>query len=237
MLTFPTSLPRPVWGGQPLQPEDTRVITPTERGIPRIRRRSALVPTTIPAQWTMTDEQKEVFLRFVEVGLQGGVDAFTFPVYVGSSWINHEVVLVGYPQIVPTTPGRWSVQATMVVKQRLGLPVYRDLSFTDANDGALTVGSITGTHTAWRCEIYIRTGVNAGTSATLKVGHTTDDDAFVTSISVATAGQLVIVDGHGNDGALLGASDATSRTVTATLATTGTAPTEGDLSVCLFWRA
>ena len=236
MLSWP-SIAKPVWGGQPQTQQDQRVTTPTEAGYVRTRRRSALTPTIIEGQWHLSNDDYDILRHFVDVGLRGASESFLYPVKVGSGFIDHECLFVGYPKYNPSSPGRWMVSASILVKQNLGLPVFRELSYTDANDGALTVGTISDTsHSTWRCEIYVRTAVNAGTTATLKVGHTTDDDAYVTAISVAAAGTLVIVDSHGNDGALLGTTDNAARTITATLATTGTAPTEGDLSVALFWR-
>jgi len=236
MLAFPSTLPRPIWGGYAIQPQDTRAITPVNQGFPRVRRRSAITPTLVPCKWRLTDDQFEVFRHFVEVGLRGGVESFTFGVMVGGAFFDEECVFSQYPSYAPLAPNVHEVEATLIVTQKLGLPMYRDLAYTDAG-ATVIVGTLTGSRTVWRAEIYVRTAVNAGTSAILRLGHAGDSDAYITDVSVAAAGRIVVVDGGGNDGILMGATESTTRVVQAQLVTTGTAATAGDLSVALFWRA
>lgn len=56
-----------------------RLRTPMEAGPAKQRRRTSAVSDALTGQMRMTRQQWSDFMHFVDVTVQGGIDAFTFP--------------------------------------------------------------------------------------------------------------------------------------------------------------
>lgn len=122
------------------QPKASYVRTDMDAGRPRVRRRFLKTPTTVALQWSLTQEQLELFEGFVFHDLLGGIAWFVMPIANGRG-INRVKVRFSQPdspyQVSLVAPDReWTVTAQA---ETMGMPVLS----ADAYWVALNMGERT----------------------------------------------------------------------------------------------
>lgn len=104
-----------------------------------------------------------------------------------------------------------------------------EAAYTDGTGKVYTLGVIPANSIVIRGGVAVITAFNAGTSNTLNIGTSTDDDGFATLLALGTVGVIVADEmATSNDFYLT-----TDQTVTATLTMSGTAATTGQAVIWL----
>jgi hypothetical protein len=100
--------------------------------------------------------------------------------------------------------------------------IYRPVTFAD-NGVARVVGTLPEKAVIINAGVVVTTAFNAGTSNVLDIGTSLDDDGFATDLALGTIGRIA-ADELATSDDLYSTSE---RTITATVALTGTAATAG----------
>lgn len=238
MLTFPPELMYGLSkGGYSIDPQDLSLRTPTVSGKPRTRNYSSIQPNGVPCVFVWLDEDAEQFRLFHDADLRMGGDTFKFDVVVNGETVEQEVIFADRPRYVPhSAVGYTQVTFTLTVTERLGLPVFVDLTVDDAGSFRGILNLPAG-HTLWGVNIATREGPDVGT-AILSVGYGEDfgiANAYVAQLDISAVGRVAVRAGHANAGPTLGDEDAEARTVNCRIIHSG-APTTGDYCISVFWR-
>ena len=108
------------------------------------------------------------------------------------------------------------------------MPALQTLSgFLTSSKQTLTLGSFREPRKVLRAHIEVITGFNGSGTDQIRIGHNTDDDAYVTLTDVSSAGILSVTLGSGVG------YDSTPREVIAQYVAGGGQPTQGSVIVTL----